>query len=77
MALRLADGNEDVANAIMSPGCQTLPDCEPEDLAEQGWRFQMLRGKLAAALGYTSVEMLDEHGTSYLCLPGCKIYGYS
>tara|TARA_Y100001001_G_scaffold164802_1_gene199014 strand:- start:6988 stop:7293 length:306 start_codon:yes stop_codon:yes gene_type:complete len=72
-ALEIADGNEDVANAIMAPGCETLDDCEPEDVADQGWEFQRLRGQLAARLGYTSVEMLDEHGTTYLCLPGCTI----
>lgn len=72
-ALAIADGDERVAEAIMSKGCESLDDCEPEDAAEQGWEFQRLRGKLAARLGYTSVEMLDEHGTTYLCLPGCSV----
>lgn len=75
IALDLAGGNEEIANAIMSAGCESLDNCDPEDIAEQGWEFQRLRGQLAAKLGYTSVEMRDEHGTTYLCLPGCKIEG--
>lgn len=73
VALEIADGNDRIAAAIMSVGCEALDDCEPEDAGEQGWEFQRLRGVLAARLGYTSVEMLDEHGTTYLCLPGCSI----
>jgi hypothetical protein len=73
VALELADGDERSADAIMSVGCESLDDCEPEDAGEQGWEFQRLRGVLAARLGYTSVEMLDEHGTTYLCLPGCSV----
>ena len=73
VALEIARGDERVADAIMSKGCESLDDCEPEDAAEQGWEFQRLRGVLASKLGYTSVEMLDEHGTTYLCLPGCVI----
>lgn len=72
-ALELANGNEAMADAIMSKGCEALDDCEPEDAAEQGWEIQRLRGVLATRLGYTSVEMLDEHGTTWLCLPGCEI----
>ncbi|HEX7383351.1 MAG TPA: hypothetical protein VF291_03500 [Burkholderiaceae bacterium] len=72
-ALELADGDERVADAIMSVGCESLDDCDPEDAAAQGWGLQRLRGQLAAKLGFTSVEMLDEHGTTYLCLPGCRI----
>lgn len=72
-ALAVADGNEAVAEAIMSAGCESLDDCDPEDAGDQGWEFQRLRGALAAKLGYTSVEMRDEHGTTWLCLPGCKV----
>ncbi|WP_337054010.1 hypothetical protein [Pseudoxanthomonas sp. USHLN014] len=73
IALELADGDEQVADAIMSKGCESLEDCDAEDAAEQGWEFQRLRGVLASRLGYTSVEMLDEHGTTWLCLPGCTV----
>lgn len=73
IALELASGDESAADAIMSIGCEALDDCEPEDAGEQGWEFQRLRGELARRLGYTSVEMLDEHGTTWLCLPGCAI----
>jgi len=66
IALEIAAGNEAIADAIMSPGCAS-------DDAESGWEYQRLRGVLAARLGYTSVEMLDEHGTTWLCLPGCSV----
>ncbi len=72
-ALELAKGDEAIAEAIMSKGCETPDGCEPEDAAELGWEIQKLRGKLAVRLGFTSVEMLDEHGTTYLCLPGCTV----
>lgn len=72
-ALEVAGGDEAVAECIMSVDCPTLVACPVDDLAQQGWEHQRLRGKLAAKLGYTSVEMRDEHGTTWLCLPGCKI----
>ena len=67
-ALEIAKGDEARADAIMSRGCE----CDSSD-PEDGWEIQRLRGKLAALLGYTSVEMADEHGTTWLCLPGCAI----
>jgi hypothetical protein len=65
-AVDVCCGDEDRAEAIMTPGCES-------DDAEEGWELQRLRGELAARLGYTSVEMQDEHGTIWLCLPGCEI----
>lgn len=73
LAVELAGGDENIADAIMSRGCETLENCAADEAAEQGWEFQRLRGVLARRLGYTSVEMLDEHGTTYLCLPGCTV----
>ena len=73
VALEIADGNEEVADAIMDRECPALDDCEPEDAGGQGWEHQRLRGVLARRLGYTSVEMDDEHGTTWLCLPGCTV----
>ncbi len=67
-AVSLCGGDEDRAEAIMAPGCES----ESKD-GEDGWELQRLRGALAAKLGYTSVEMEDEHGTTWLCLPGCSI----
>jgi len=67
-ALNVCDGNEEVADIIMTKGCETH-STDPED----GWELQRLRGLLALALGYDSVEMEDEHGTTWLFLPGCKI----
>ena len=66
-ALELCDGDETLADAIMTPGCEVEGD------ADDGWNAQRLRGLLAARLGYTSVEMRDETGHAVLCLPGCKL----
>lgn len=71
VAIEVAGGDEDVAEAIMAPECSALVDAD--DAGEQGWEFQRLRGVLARTLGFTSVEMLDEHGTTYLCFSGCTI----
>jgi hypothetical protein len=79
IALELSSNNESLADAIMSKGCE-VPEAlevEPEDAGDMGWEIQRLRGKLASRLGYTSVEMLDEHGTIWLCLPGCTISVYA
>ena len=73
IALEIAGNDQRIADAIMTKGCEALDDCDPEDAGEQGWEFQRMRGVLAARLGFTSVEMLDEHGTTVLCLPGCVI----
>lgn len=76
-ALELADSNEELAKAILNASCPV-----PEFLADEmsfdtsfsaEWYVQSLRGTLARLLGYTSVQMLDEHGTTWLCLPGCSI----
>lgn len=72
-AYELARGNEEIAEAIMSKSCEAAEECAPEDAGEMGWEIQRLRGVLASRLGYTSVEMLDEHGTTWLCLPGCTV----
>jgi hypothetical protein len=68
IALDIVRGDAVLADAILDPGCPT-DDPDPE----VGLELQRLRGLLAARLGYTSVEMADEHGTTYLCLPGCSI----
>lgn len=72
-AVEVAGGDEDLAGRIMDIECPASDDCEPEDAGEDGWNVQRLRGVLAARLGFTSVEMRDEHGTTWLCLPGCEI----
>ena len=48
-----------------------------DDLGEAGWEAQRIRGQVAKKLGYDAVEMSDEHGTSYLVLPGTKIEALS
>lgn len=45
-----------------------------DDYAEASWECQRLRGQVAAQLGFKAVEMQDEHGTSYLVLPGSKLH---
>lgn len=70
-ALEICGGDEARAEAIMSPNCLAPEDAD--DPGEEGWELQRLRGALAKKLGYTSVEMRDEHGTTWLCLPGCEI----
>ena len=67
-AIALCRGDESRAEAIMSPACESY-SMDPED----GWALQRLRGVLARRLGYTSIEMLDEHGATWLCLPGCTV----
>ena len=41
-----------------------------EDAGEASWEAQRIRGHVAHELGFKAVEMNDEHGTSYLVLPG-------
>lgn len=67
-AMKICGNDETKADAIMTAGCVS-DDTDPES----GWDLQRLRGELALALGYDAVEMEDEHGTTWLCLPGCAI----
>jgi hypothetical protein len=43
------------------------------DLENPGHIAQKYRGQIAKKLGYSAVEMNDEHGTSHLLLPGTKL----
>ncbi len=47
---------------------EDAPEIFGDDLEEAGWEAQRIRGRVARALGYAAVEMLDEHGTVYLVL---------
>lgn len=40
------------------------------DVGEADWELQRLRGVLGKSAGYKAVQMPDEHGMSYLVLPG-------
>lgn len=42
------------------------------DMGECGWEAQRIRGLIAKKLGYNAVEMNDEHGITYLVLPGVE-----
>lgn len=44
------------------------------DLGEASWEGQRIKGEIAKRNGYKAVEMTDEHGTSYLALPGAEIF---
>jgi len=66
VCLEIVGGDEALADAVMDAAC---PQCGPFG----GHEVQALRGKLAQKLGFTSVEVADEHGTSWLCLTGCAL----
>jgi hypothetical protein len=76
-ALEIAGGDQSIATAIMKRDCRHEKAGNSESGwecdADFGWKLQKMRGQLAAKLGYTSVEMRDVHGTTWLCLPGCSI----
>lgn len=42
-------------------------------LEKAGWLAQKYRGRVAQALGFSAIEMSDEHGVSYLVVPGVKV----
>lgn len=42
------------------------------DFGEAGFEAQRLRGQVSKNLGYKAVEVMDEHGTSYLVAPGSQ-----
>lgn len=76
-ALKLAHGDEEVADSIMSADTPVPEKLSGKDDGEISWELQRLRGKLASELGYTSVEMLDEHGTTWLYLPGSEVVPFT
>jgi hypothetical protein len=43
------------------------------DDADEDWEMQRIRGCVARALGFRAVECSDEHGTSWLVLPGVAL----
>lgn len=45
---------------------------EDASIGMASWVAQRMRGQVARKLGYLAVEMDDEHGTSYLVLPGVE-----
>lgn len=68
IAKSICDGNEAEAEAIMTRSCIPVEGSEYDS-----WGLQRLRGELAKQLGYDAVEMRDEHGITWLFLPGCDI----
>ncbi len=52
---------------------ENVIDGEPLDDPEDDWDAQRVRGLVARALGFAAVECRDEHGTTYLVLPGAKL----
>ena len=55
------------------PVLKALDIASFEDLGEASWKAQRLRGEVAKELGYEAVDTSDEHGTSFLVLPGASI----
>lgn len=47
-----------------------------ENKSDALFEMQRIRGEIAREFGFKAVEMDDEHGTSYLVLPGVKIRPY-
>lgn len=77
---RLNDADYETAyEAVVDDRAEKVDDDEltrifrADDAGEAGWEAQRIRGQVARALGYKAVEMNDEHGTSYLVLPGVKL----
>lgn len=77
---RLADDDVDVAyKAAIEDQSHKVDDDElmrvfSEDTpGGASWEAQRIRGLVARKLGFQAVEMSDEHGTSYLVLPGAKL----
>lgn len=46
---------------------------QTEDLGATGWELQRLRGHLAEVYDCKAVEMEDEHGSSFLTVPGITL----
>lgn len=70
---------EDIADMVVGaksafnssiPEDDLLHALRASDLVEADWELQRLRGLLGKSAGYKAVQMPDEHGMSYLVLPG-------
>lgn len=62
---------DDAANSVDADDMMRI--FRKESVGEASWEAQRIRGIVARSLGYQAVEMSDEHGTSYLVLPGAKL----
>jgi len=71
--------SEDIADMVANgrsafdssiPEDDLLHALRSSDLGEADWELQRIRGELAKKAGYKAVAMPDEHGISYLVLPG-------
>lgn len=54
------------------PEDDLLSALRSSDLGAADWELQRIRGQVAKDHGFRAVEMPDEHGMSYLVLPGTK-----
>lgn len=75
IALDICDGDEELASAILRASCNVIEIMESRGIDDPdfAWDAQSKRGELARRLGFTSIEMRDEQGTAFLCLPGCTV----
>ncbi len=72
VAAELADMalyNKSAWNASIDEG-EMLKALRASDVGEADWALQALRGQIAKSAGFRAVSMPDEHGMSYLVLPG-------
>ena len=69
-------GGKGVYHALENSGIpesRLLEIFKGEDIGDADWFSQRLRGELARENGFKAVTMPDEHGVSYLLLPGVDI----
>lgn len=76
----LSDEDVDVAyQAVIDDQSNRVDDDElmrifkEDDVGAASWEAQRIRGQVAKRLGFQAVAMNDEHGISYLLLPGVKL----
>lgn len=55
-------------SSVISGECE--PDEKHSDDWERGWELQRVRAVVARELGYQAVSCIDEHGSSWMVLPG-------
>lgn len=77
---RLSEDDFDIAyQAVIEDQAHRIDDDDlmrvfgEDDVGAALWEAQRIRGKVARLLGFKAVEMNDEHGTSYLLLPGVAL----
>ena len=73
---RLIASGKSAYDGVLDEGL-LLKKLGADDVGAADWELQRLRGLLANKLGYKAAAMPDEHGLSYLVLPGTKPRPYN